>query len=86
MALKENDVRFFRPLWIRLATTGVCVAWFVAESIFTRDPLWLGVSGVGIVYCVWNFFLRWKDVPVAPAEAPAGDSPAAPPPLDPPKQ
>ena len=74
MALKENDVNFFRPIWIRILVTAVCVVWFGLEALFTRDPLWLGISGVGIVYCVWNFFLRWP-----------GDKPASPP-TEPPKQ
>jgi hypothetical protein len=78
MALKESDVNFFRPLWIRLLVTAVCVVWFVLEALFTRDPLWLGISGVGIVYCAWNFFLRW------PGDKPAG--PPSEPPASPPTQ
>lgn len=71
MALKDSDVNFFRPLWIRIVTTAVCVAWFAFEAIFTRDPLWLTVTVIAIAYCVWNFFLRFpKDVPAAPAPPP----------------
>ena len=78
MALKESDVNFFRPLWIRLLVTAVCVTWFAAEALFSRDPLWLGITGVAIIYCVWNFFLRWKDVPASPPnEPPAPPSPPA---------
>ena len=76
MALKQNDVNFFRPLWIRLLTTGVCVAWFAAEAIFSQDPLWLTITGFAIAYCVWNFFLRWKDDPVTPPTEPPAPPPA----------
>ena len=72
MALKQSDVNFFRPLWIRILVTAVCVAWFAAEAIFSRDPLWLTITGGAIAYCIWNFFLRWKDVPATPA---ASDEP-----------
>jgi hypothetical protein len=42
----------------------------------------MGITGIGVVYCVWNFFLRFpRDVP---AEAPAAAS--APPAEEPPKQ
>ena len=82
-AMNERDVKFFRPLWISLLVTGVLVVWFVVETVFGHDQLWMGITAVGVVYCVWNFFLRFpKDVPVA--EAPAA---VPPPPADePPKQ
>ena len=85
MAMKESDLNFFRPLWIRLLVTAVCVTWFAAEALFSRDPLWLGITGVAIIYCVWNFFLRWpKDLPPAatkggePPVPPSGPGPAGP--------
>ena len=84
--MNERDAKFFRPLWIRVGLTALLVVWFALEAIFSHDQLWMGITAIGVGYCVWNFFLRWKDLPVAPAEAPTGDSPAAPPPLDPPKQ
>ena len=76
--MNERDVKFFRPLWVRLLVTGVIVVWFVAEAVFSHDPFWMTVTGAGIAYCVWNFFLRWpKDLPPA---APKGSEPPAPPP------
>ena len=80
--MNERDAKFFRPLWIRALVTGLLVVWFALEVIFSHDQLWMGITAVGVVYCVWNFFLRFpKDVPVA-------DTPAAVPasPDDPPKQ
>lgn len=81
-AMNERDVKFFRPLWIRVLVTGVVVVWFVLEAVFSHDQLWMGITGVGVVYCVWNFFLRFpKDVPVEAAAAVP-----APPAEEPPKQ
>lgn len=78
MALKQTDVNFFRPLWRRVLVTAVCVTWFAAEALFSRDPLWLTITGAAIAYCVWNFFLRWpKDAPAAPPSEPPAPPPAA---------
>jgi len=80
--MNERDAKFFRPLWIRVLVTGLLVVWFALEAVFSHDQLWMGVTAVGVVYCVWNFFLRFpKEVPVdAPAAVPA------PPADEPPKQ
>ena len=68
VAMNERDAKFFRPLWIRLLVTGLLVAWFALETIFSHDQLWMGITAVGVVYCVWNFFLRFpRDTPAAPA-------------------
>ena len=75
--MKESDVKFFRPLWIRMLVTAVVVAWFVLEAVFSHDPLWMGVTAVGTVYCVWNFFLRFpRDLP--PASTPPAEPPGQP--------
>lgn len=75
--MKESDVKFFRPLWIRLLVTAVVVAWFVLEAVFSHDPLWMGVTAVGTVYCVWNFFLRFpRDLP--PTSTPPAEPPGQP--------
>jgi hypothetical protein len=77
-AMNERDAKFFRPLWIRVLVTGVVAVWFVLEAVLSHDQLWMGITAVGVVYCVWNFFLRFpKDAPVdattaipAPSEEP----------------
>jgi hypothetical protein len=66
--MNERDTNFFRPLWIRVLVTGVLAAWFVAETVFSHDQLWMGITGIGVLYCVWNFFLRFpRQTPAAPA-------------------
>jgi hypothetical protein len=88
MALKENDIRFFRPLWLRIALTAALAIWCALEIIFSHEQLWIGITGFGTAYCLWNFFWKWpKDLPplaaagTAPAPetiAPPADAPAAP--------
>jgi hypothetical protein len=79
MAMNERDLRFFRPLWVRLLVTGIVVVWFLVETILGHDMLWIGITAVGVIYCIWNFFLTFpKNLPEP------GD--AAPPPAEPPKE
>jgi hypothetical protein len=71
MALKDKDAEFFRPLWRRVLVTAVVVAWFGYEVLFSKDGLWIAVTSVALVYCVWNLFLRFpKDPPALPPPAP----------------
>ena len=63
--MNEKDTNFFRPLWVRLLVTAVVVVWFGLEAIFSHDPLWMTITGVAVVYCVWNFFLRFPRPPGA---------------------
>ena len=66
--------------------------WFGYESLFSHEQMWIGITGVALVYCVWNFFLRFpKDPPgsigdgTPPAALPgapksSGDAPSSTPP------
>ncbi len=29
------------------------------EVFFSRDQLWIAITGIAVAYCVWNFFLRY---------------------------
>jgi len=81
--MNERDAKFFRPLWIRIGLTVGLAAWFVGETLLSHDQLWMGITAIGTVYCVWNFFLKFpKDVPASPAAATGETSP----PVEPPKQ
>jgi hypothetical protein len=82
--MNERDTNFFRPLWIRLLVTAVVAVWFALEAILSHDQLWMGITAVGVVYCVWNFFLRFpKDAPAQAPEQPAAATPADEPPKQP---
>lgn len=71
--MNERDIAWFRPLWIRLVVTGVVVGWFGFEALYSHDQFWMAISGIGIAYCIWNFFIRWpKDLP--PSEPPPPSS------------
>jgi hypothetical protein len=77
--MNERDVKFFRPLWLRVLMTAIVAVWFAVETIFGHDGMWMTITGIGVVYCVWNFFLRFpKDVPAA-APPDAGQPPPSPP-------
>ncbi len=78
MALNSKDADFFRPLWRRVAVTGVIVVWWAYETFFTHEGLWIAVTSVGIVYCVWNLFLRYpQDRPETPPGTTGGGTPTA---------
>jgi hypothetical protein len=72
--MNQKDTNFFRPLWIRLLVSAIVVVWFGMETIFSHDPMWMTITGIAVVYCAWNFFLRFpKDGPPAAG----GDVPKA---------
>lgn len=75
--MNERDSKFFRPLWIRILVTAILVGWCAAELIWSHDELWIGITGFGIAYCVWNFFIRF------PKDSPATDTTPPGPPRQP---
>lgn len=52
--LFDLDTPFFRPLWRRAATLGVCLGWGAVE-FFNGAPFW-GVlfTGMGVI-AAWQF-------------------------------
>ncbi len=78
MALKQSDADFFRPMWRRVLVTAIVVAWCGYEVLVSRDQLWITITGIAIVYCVWNFFLRYpQDPPADPPGSTGGGTPPA---------
>ena len=82
MALNQKDTDFFRPMWRRVVVTAVVGGWCGYETFVAvpRDTMWVAITSVALVYCVWNFFLRYpQDPPVTPPGTTGGGSgPAAP--------
>ena len=66
--LSERDTSFFRPLWIRVLVTAICAGWFGLEVLYSHDQLWMGLTGIATVYCVWNFFIKFPRAAAAPAK------------------
>jgi hypothetical protein len=78
MAMNPRDADFFRPLWRRVAVTGVVAAWCAYEVFFSHEQTWIAITSVALVYCVWNFFLRFpKAAPVTPPGSTGGGTPPA---------
>jgi hypothetical protein len=78
MAMNQKDADFFRPLWRRVAITAVVAAWCAYESFFSHDQMWIVITLAALVYCMWNFFLRFpKDQPAAPPGSTGGGTPPA---------
>ena len=73
MPMNQQDSDFFRPLWRRVTVTAVVAAWFGYETLFSKDPLWIAVTSFALLYCAWNFFLRF------PKDPPASSPPDGPP-------
>lgn len=75
--MNQKDARFFRPLWIRVLLTAALAIWCGIEIVFSHDQLWIGITAIGVVYCIWNFFLHFTgdgtaaDVPKPPPDPPA---------------
>jgi len=76
MALKENDLKWFRPLWRRVALAAFLALWLGWELFFTRDMFWAALVGAALAYVGWNFFYAFpKETPndavppVDPADA-----------------
>lgn len=47
---------WLEPLYRRVLTLAVCVAWLVYE-LFQQEPFWLLMAGTFTGYAVWDFFL-----------------------------
>ena len=56
MALKQNDLNWFRPLWRRVAGVVFLAAWLAWELIWTRDSFWALLVGAALAYSLYNFF------------------------------
>lgn len=61
--MNEKDAAWFRPMWRRVLITGILVAWLGYETIFSHETMWIVISGAGLAYCVWNFFLKFPKTP-----------------------
>ena len=72
MALKENDLKWFRPLWRRVAVAVFLAIWLAWEVLWTRDTMWMVLVGAALAYVAWNFFYTFpketSDAALPPAD------------------
>lgn len=77
MALKQNDLTWFRPLWRRVAVAVFLTAWLGWELLWSKDMFWALLVGAALAYSLYNFFYAF------PKEEPTNGEPTqAPPPPD----
>ena len=74
MALKPNDISWFRPLWRRVAVTAFLAVWCAWEWLWNREPFWGVLVGAALAYSLYNFFYAF------PKEEPAYEPQSAHPP------
>lgn len=72
MALRENDVNWWRPLWKRIAVVVFLSLWLAWEVFFTGEQLWMFLVGAALAYSLYNFFYAFpKEKPNRDAVSPA---------------
>ena len=68
MALKENDLTWFKPLWRRVAVAVFLGLWLLWELLYTQDMFWAFLVGAALAYVGWNLFYTFpKDGGTEPA-------------------
>ena len=78
--MKDDELNWFRPLWLRLLVTGLVVVWFLWEALFTKDQFWMLITGAALAYAIWNLFIRFNDrITARPSATAAPQSPVFPP-------
>jgi uncharacterized membrane protein YfcA len=75
MALKENDVNWFRPLWRRVAVAVFLTLWLGWELLYTGDQFWAVLVGLALAYVAWNFFYRFPKEETPHEQIPSSRSP-----------
>jgi hypothetical protein len=69
MALKENDLKWFKPLWRRVAVAVFLALWLLWELLYTQDMFWAFLVGAALAYVAWNFFYTFPKDEAAPTPA-----------------
>lgn len=62
--MKESEIRFFKPLWRRLALLGTALVWTAIELVYGSE-IWLVASLCLVAYILWRYLLRF---PVDPSD------------------
>lgn len=63
--MKDSDLKWFKPLWRRVAITGFLAVWCAWEWIFNQEPFWGVLVGAALLYSLYNFFYAFpKEEPL----------------------
>ena len=78
LALKSNDVNWFRPLWRRVALTVFLAVWLAWEVFWNKDQFWGFLVGAALLYSLYNFFYAFpkeepSDEPTQSPRPPEGE-------------
>ena len=46
--MKQSELDWFRPLWRRVAVTAFVAAWFIWETFWNQDQLWMMITGAAL--------------------------------------
>ena len=57
--MKESEIEWFRPLWLRVLVTALVAVWFGYEVFFSHETVWMVVTGAALAYAVWNLFIKF---------------------------
>lgn len=72
MVLNNNDVKWFRPLWRRVAATGFLALWLGWEVFFMGDTFWIIIIGAAFVFALYTLFYAFPKEQPHDALPPAG--------------
>jgi hypothetical protein len=61
--MTDNELEWFRPLWLRIIVAALVAAWFGWEVLVSRDTLWMLITGAALAYAVWSLFIAYKEPP-----------------------
>ena len=71
MSFLDVQLPFFRPLWRRVITTAVCLAWAAVE-LLSGALMWAIIFGAAGFYLAWQFFVVFSP-PSETDQAPGTD-------------
>ena len=71
--MKESEIEWFRPLWLRVLVTALIAVWFCYEVFISHETIWIVVTLVALGYAVWNFFIKFEAKPRSDSNGGGGD-------------
>ncbi len=57
--MKDSEIEWFRPLWLRVLITAAITVWCAYEVFISHDGMWIAITLAALAYAVWNLFIRF---------------------------